>query len=598
MSEPPPLPEQLNHLSRENERLRRENQDLARQMALLRTVARTIVDEPNRVELTRQLAEHLAELLKAERVMVGTVADEAVVFDQVAQNGRIQPVNLRFQPGEGVAGWVLIYKRPYLGSNIPSASESPDRSVLAVPILNHQGFALGVIEAHRPRQSLPFTEKDVTLVQTIALQAAPGLERAQLFDQMERWITSFESLLTFSASLNKRLEPEALTRQLVEHAAGFLGADAGITGLVTETGIVTQGYWRAGGWHEFEAHWLPLEDAGTPGWVFINQCPYLTNDYSHDKLAQQDMLAAFGVKNALCVPIMDAREEVLGFVELHNKGSGREPFTWSDANFLTSLTNSSAIAIYNARLLEELKIQRGQMQALAAQHLTLLEEERRRIARELHDEAGQALIGIKFGLQVLARKIPPEIPSLREEVDRLRRQVNEATTRLKEIAQTLRPPILDELGLEVALNRCISDFQERADLLFHFETGNLTRRLPQEVETVCYRLVQEALTNVLRHAQARQVWISLTAAERQVHLIVRDDGRGFDLKEISQTGLGLLGMRERVIMVAGAFTVESTPGAGTTITATIPLPPEIGGDQLEAPSSVGSNESGVQKRSF
>lgn len=581
--------DQLNHLRRENERLKRENQDLTRQMALLRTVARTIVDEPNRVDLTGRLAEHLADLLKAERVMVGTLAAEVLVFEQITQNGRLQPVNLRFLPGEGVAGWVLIYKRPYLGSPTPGEAEPLDRSVLAVPILNHQGFVLGVIEAHRPGQSLPFTEKDVSLVQTIALQAAPGLERAQLFDQMARWTTSFESLLTFSASLNKRLEPAALTRQLVEHAAGFLGADAGISGLVTEADIATHGYWRAGGWHDFEAYWPPREEAGTPGWVFINQCPYLTNDYGSDRLAHPDMLVAFGVKNALCVPIMDAREEVLGFVELHNKAGGREPFTWSDAHFLTSLTNSSAIAIYNARLLEELKLQRGQMQALAAQHLTLLEEERRRIARELHDEAGQALIGIKFGLQVLARKIPPEIPSLREEVDRLRRQVNEATTRLKEIAQTLRPPILDELGLEVALNRCIGDFQERADVLFHFETGNLTRRLPQEVETVCYRLVQEALTNVLRHAQARQVWIRLAADERQVHLIVQDDGRGFDLKEIAQSGLGLLGMRERVIMVAGTFTVEATPGAGTSIMATIPLPPEPGGGQLEALASVGGD---------
>lgn len=543
-------------------------------MALLRTVARTIVDEPNKTELTMRLAELVSDLLKTERVRVGTLVREVLEIDHEFQRGRFQPVSLRFQPGEGIAGWVMIYKRPYLGPPALNDPTESGHSVLAVPILNHQGFILGVIECHRPRHSLPFSEKDAKLLQTIALQTAPGLERAQLFDQMERWVTSFESLLTFSASLNKRLEPEALTRQLVEHAAGFLGADAGITGLVMEGGIVTNGYWRDNHWHDFKVEWTLREEDGTPGWVFVNQCPYLTNDYSHDKLAHQEILSSFGVKNALCVPIMDAREEVLGFVELHNKQGGREPFTWSDANFLTSLTNSSAIAIYNARLLDELKMQRAQMQALAAQHLTLLEEERRRIARELHDEAGQALIGIKFGLQVLARKIPPAMPALREEVDRLRQQVNEATTRLKEIAQTLRPPILDALGLEVALNRCVTDFEARSDIVFHFETVNLTRRLPQAVETVCYRLVQEALTNVMRHAQARQVWITLAADPQEVSLLVIDDGRGFDVKEQPHAGLGLLGMRERVIMVNGTFHVESAPGTGTTLKAVIPLPAE------------------------
>lgn len=555
-------------------------------MALLRTVARTIVDEPNKAELTMHLAELVADLLKTERVRVGTLVREILEVDQELQRGRFQPINLRFQPGEGIAGWVMIYKRPYLGP--PTLTDPPGsgRSVLAAPILNHQGFILGVIECHRPSHNLPFSEKDANLLQTIALQTAPGLERAQLFDQMERWVTSFESLLTFSASLNKRLEPEALTRQLVEHAAGFLGADAGITGLVTETGVVTNSYWCDSRWHSFNVEWSLREEDGTPGWVFINQCPYLTNDYGNDRLAHPALVAAFGVKNALCVPIMDAREEVLGFVELHNKQGGREPFTWSDANFLESLCNSSAIAIYNARLLDELKIQRGQMQALAAQHLTLLEEERRRIARELHDEAGQALIGIKFGLQVLARKIPPAMPALREEVERLRQQVNEATTRLKEIAQTLRPPILDALGLEVALNRCVTDFEARSDILFHFETVNLTRRLPQAVETVCYRLVQEALTNVMRHAQARQVWITLAADQEQVSLSVIDDGRGFDVKEQPHTGLGLLGMRERVIMVNGTFHVESASGAGTTLKAVIPLPAE----QVEAAQPAASLE--------
>ncbi|MFN8456447.1 MAG: GAF domain-containing protein [Anaerolineae bacterium] len=189
MSEPSSAQEQLNQLNRENERLRRENQELTRHMALLRTVARTIVDEPNKAELTMRLAELVADLLKTERVMVGTLVREVLEVDQELQQGRFQPVNLRFQPGEGIAGWVMIYKRPYLGPPVLTDPPQSGRSVLAVPILNHQGFILGVIECHRSSHSLPFSDKEANLLQTIALQTAPGLERAQLFDQMERWVT-------------------------------------------------------------------------------------------------------------------------------------------------------------------------------------------------------------------------------------------------------------------------------------------------------------------------------------------------------------------------------------------------------------------------
>ena len=573
MSESPSPSAKLESLSRENARLKRENQILSGQLAQFQEVARVIVDEPDRLTLTGGLAVHLARLLKAERVMIGIPLDQAIVFEQMFYLDRLQPVDLRFRAGEGLAGWVMVHKRPYLGPPDPTAAgQGFDRSALAVPVLNHQGHLLGLIECHKTPNSLPFNQSELDLLQIIARQLTPSLERAHLFDQMQRWITSFESLLMFSASLNGRLEPGVLIRRLVENAAGFLGAEAGLAGLNLPPDLVTDAYWGSGGWQDFNVCWLPQEESGTPGWVLVNQCPYLTNDYPNDPLANPSFVADFRVKNALCVPIMDARERVLGFVELHNKGAGQEPFTWSDAHFLEALTNSTAIALHNAHLVDELKTQQGRLQALAAQHLSLLEDERRRIARELHDEAGQVLIGIKLGLQVLGRRIPPELPGLREEIDRLRQQVNESTTQLKEIARTLRPPILDELGLEMALNQYLAEFQNRTGLPLHFETARLKSRLPQPVETACYRIVQEALTNILRHAAAEQVWITLAVDVEQLYLSIRDDGCGFDPVQSNGAGLGLLGMQERVAMLNGTFRIDSAPGAGATIRVHIPLP--------------------------
>ncbi|MCB0175541.1 MAG: GAF domain-containing sensor histidine kinase [Anaerolineae bacterium] len=563
-------------------RLKQDNLRLSHDLAQLQTIARIIVDEPGQADLLIRLSEHIARLLKTKRVMIGTLVDDAIVFEQMIEDGRPQAANRQFRPGEGLAGRVMINKQPYLGSNTSVDPAAGERyAVLAVPILNHQRHLLGVIECHKPPYSLPFTQKDAALVQTIALQMTPGLERALLFGQMERWAGSFENLLTFNANLNGKLEPAILIRRLVEHAAGFLGANAGLAGLVDGEEIVTDGYWQNGRWRPLDLHWPPLETACTPGWVLVNQCPYITDSYRDDTLANYTLLETFGVKNALCVPIMDAREDVLGFVELHNKAGGREPFTWSDAHFLESLANSTAVSIYNAQLLDELETQRSRLRAFAARNLTLLEDERRRIARELHDEAGQVMIGIKLELQVLAQKVAASAPELREEFDRLRRKVNESTAQIKEIGRALRPPVLDQLGLEAALNRFIADFQDRAGLPIHFEPVGLTARLPQPVETACYRLVQEALTNVVRHAQAEQVWISLTVEDQHLYLSVVDDGCGFAPKEMAHAGLGLLGMQERITMFSGTFTVESAPGAGTTINAVIPVPANHASDTDE-----------------
>ncbi len=560
MNDTEQLQQQIAQLKKENEQLRHENQRGAVRLGQFQDVAKIVAGEPDRAGLIEQLAAQVATSLNAERVLLGVYVNGTIVFEQ--------PV---YADDEEVAAWVTAHKRLYLSpSDKADLFDIEMNSILAVPILNHQRHLLGVIVCHRPPHQLPFTQNDVDLLQMIALQVAPGLARSLLFDQMQRWTGSFENLLMFSASLNGKLEPAVLIRRLVEHATGFLGAEAGFAGLTGPVDLVSDGYWHQGQWQSFEQHWPPDEELCTPGWVLINQCPYLTNAYEQDTLAASVLVDRFAVKNALCVPIMDAREEVLGFVELHNKGGGQEPFTWSDAHFLEALASSTAISLYNAYLLDELALQKGRLQALTARNLTLLEDERQRIARELHDEAGQVLIGVKLELQILAKRVAKMAPDLQQEFDRLRREVNSATTKIKEIARALRPPILDEMGLEVAIKRQISDFQKRSDIQIIYDSVNLVTRLPQAVETACYRLVQEALTNILRHAQADQAWVTLTCDDDKLYLCIQDNGCGFDTTQQKQVGLGLLGMQERVIMLDGSFSIETAPQAGTSVNIVIP----------------------------
>jgi signal transduction histidine kinase len=248
---------------------------------------------------------------------------------------------------------------------------------------------------------------------------------------------------------------------------------------------------------------------------------------------------------------------------------GMAPFTWQDTAFLESLGNSTAVALENAQLLKTLEIRGREIESLSKRHVTRLEEERARIARELHDEAGQLLIGIKLSLQVLARQVPADVSGVRQELDQLREQVNQATSRFKDLAKRLRPPTLDQLGLNVSICQLAADHEKRTGIPVQLDLCNEMPRLSQAAEIALYRIVQEALTNAAKYANATHLFVSLRKSASTIELGIRDDGVGFDASRVS-SGLGLLGMRERASMLGARFQVKSWPNEGTEIQVTVP----------------------------
>jgi len=219
----------------------------------------------------------------------------------------------------------------------------------------------------------------------------------------------------------------------------------------------------------------------------------------------------------------------------------------------------------------ELAAKSQHIRALSAYHVTRLEEERRHISREVHDESGQALIGIKLALQVLAQRLPKEQPELRTELDDLREQVNQATRRLKELGHRLRPATLDQLGLEGAVKQLAFEHEDRTGVTVVVEMDSPTPRLPQLVEITVYRVAQEALTNVAKHSQATEVSLSLLSTDSKLTLSIGDNGRGFD-SSVESNGLGLFGMQERADMLDGKLTITTKPNAGTVISLEVNLP--------------------------
>lgn len=216
-----------------------------------------------------------------------------------------------------------------------------------------------------------------------------------------------------------------------------------------------------------------------------------------------------------------------------------------------------------------------QIRHLADQLIAAQEEERALIARELHDEIGQALTTVKINLDTmrLTSKSVSSSPLLDDSIAR----VDHALDQVRNLALLMRPAMLDDLGLESALRWLANSQAERAGYHMTFTCAGLQPRPPREIETTCYRIAQEALTNIARHAHAHNADMDLrvASANGMLHLTVRDDGVGFDLDTMRKhavegMSMGLLGMEERARSVGGTLRIESAPGRGTRLLLTLP----------------------------
>jgi signal transduction histidine kinase len=242
---------------------------------------------------------------------------------------------------------------------------------------------------------------------------------------------------------------------------------------------------------------------------------------------------------------------------------------------LGALTVGSGIAVVSARVLGELRASLARRQheltALSARLMSAQEEERRRLARELHDEFGQSLTAVNAYLWLIERQGASDPDALRTQTSEARRVVARTLGAMRELSQLLRPSVLDDFGLVASLDSHLQAFAKRHGIATSLATEGLPDRLPAEVETALYRIAQEALTNVVRHARATQVRVALTASGGALRLEVRDDGVGFPAGNgRRRRGTGLIGIRERARALGGTVRVESGPGA--TLRVELPLP--------------------------
>ncbi len=269
--------------------------------------------------------------------------------------------------------------------------------------------------------------------------------------------------------------------------------------------------------------------------------------------------------------------EALGALVFFSRAPDK--FEAETTRLLESISEAVSIALQNAKAAQTVEEANRLRESLLQKLISAQEEERRRIARELHDEATQTLAAMAMSLDDMVETLPDGRKKIKERLAALKEQVVATFSGIRDLSLELRPSALDDIGLSAAIDWCARGYLERKGLEVAVETIGEPLRLPPHAETMLFRITQEALVNIVRHAEATRVAVVLTYTSSSVTIRVEDDGKGFDVeaafaKGTSQQNLGIHGMRERASLLGGTLDVRSSPGHGTVLTVQIPVASE------------------------
>jgi len=283
-----------------------------------------------------------------------------------------------------------------------------------------------------------------------------------------------------------------------------------------------------------------------------------------------------GIRSLITIPLLDSRGEVLGFFELHNKRDD-SGFTPADEKILLALSHTASVAIQNALAYRQVSQAEEKLSHLSGRLLRSQDEERSRIARELHDSTAQGLAALVINLTRLEDSTAMAGPEARDTISDSLALAEQCAREVRTLSYLLHPPLLDELGLGPALRQYVEGFVQRSGIQVNLNVAEGMNRLPQEVATTLFRIVQESLTNIHKHSGSPTAQIALARSNGELTLEVRDRGHGIapDARDeiggsFSGLGVGITGMRERVRQLGGSLAIQSS-GEGTTVKATLPL---------------------------
>ena len=437
------------------------------------------------------------------------------------------------------------------------ANHPPMHTFLGVPILL-RGVAYGNFYMTEKADGEDFTDEDQEIVTLLAGQAAVAIENARLYEATTQWSKQLESLNEVGNALATETDLGRLLDLVARRLRELLDARLVAVMLPAGDDELRFAAFAGDGGEEVLGLTMPRSSSKS-GRVFDRGRSERSDSVLDDPEVDRDIARVFGARTGLWVPLV-TRFQTIGLIAVHDKLGPDARFTDNDLRIAETFASRAAVAVDLSQ-----RIARDALRRIVnAQEL-----ERRRLARELHDETGQALSSILLGLKALDEKV--ESAGAREAVSNVRELVVATLHDVRRLALELRPKVLDDFGLVPAVERLTDSFGGQTGIGIRFESSLGDERLPAEVETALFRIVQESLTNIVKHARARNISIVLTRKPGAVVAVIEDDGQGFDPKTVRDGGFGLEGMRERVGLLDGRLQIESTEGSGTTLIAQVPL---------------------------
>lgn len=465
--------------------------------------------------------------------------------------------------GRGILGALITDAKPLrlrdLAEDPRSVGFPPDHppmtTFLGVPILL-RGVAYGNLYLTEKEGGGEFSAEDEELAVMLGAQAAVAVENARLYESATRWLHQLESLNEIGAALATEVDLSKLLALVAERLRELLNARVVVIALPRGSSLRVE---AAAGEGTSELVGIDLDaDRSKLGRVLERRHSERVDSLIDDIEVDQDVARRMQASTGLYVPL-EARGVPIGVLAAHDSSRADMRFSDEDVRLAEAFGTRAAVAIDLSH-----RVARDAMRrVVGAQEL-----ERRRLARELHDETGQALTSILLGLRAI--EAADTVEGAKSATDEVRALVVATLQDVRRLAVELRPKALDDFGLVPALERLTQTFAEQTGIAVQLEALLGDERLPGEVETALYRITQEALTNVVKHAQARQVSVILRRRNGSVSAVIEDDGRGIE-GETGGDGIGLLGMRERIALLSGRLTVESSPDGGTTIAVEVPV---------------------------
>jgi signal transduction histidine kinase len=516
----------------------------------------------------QRIVETAAELTSARYAALGVIDRTGVALERFLTTGIDPETHERIGDlprGRGILGVLIREAQPLrlhdLSTDPRSVGFPPHhplmRTFLGVPILL-RGVAYGNLYLTEKADDSDFTAEDEEIVTLLAAQAAVAIENARLYESATRWLAQLESLTEVGNALAGETELAPLLELIATRLRDLIDAELVVITLPAPGGDLRIEA-AVGDAAEGLVGSFLTRSGSKSGRVLERRRSERVDSTLEDTEVDQEVARSIGMRSGLFVPMI-VGDRAIGVIAAHNKRRPDPRFTDEDLRIAETFAARAAVAVDLADRVARDALRR----VVEGQEL-----ERRRLARELHDETGQALTSILLGLKrVEEAKSRDDAGTAAAE---LREEIVKTLQAVRRLAVELRPKALDDFGLVPALERLVEAFGESSGIAIDVEANLDDSRLPPEVETALYRIAQEALTNVAKHAGAEHVSVVVTRRHGSVTVVVEDDGRGFGATGGDSDGLGLVGMKERVGLLGGRLAIESTEGSGTTIVAEVPL---------------------------